>query len=65
MFIPTEIFYEKEIENYPLGKELIKKYREKNVPCTIIENHNAIEVMRKKENKAAHFPSGGYGYHPA
>ena len=51
MFIPTEIFYEKEIENYPLGKELIKKYREKNVPCTIIENHNAIEVMRKKENK--------------
>ena len=51
MFIPTEIFYEKAIENYPLGKELLERYREKNVPCTIIENHNAIEKMRKKENK--------------
>ena len=46
MFKPKEIYYEKEIENYQLGKELLEKY--KDVPKTIIENHNNIEEMRKK-----------------
>ena len=50
MFLPREIFYEKEVENYPLGKELLDRYRKKQVPCTIIQNHNAIEEMRKKQN---------------
>ena len=51
MFLPQEVFYEKDIENYELGKELLKKYREKNIKCKVIENHNNIEEMRKKENK--------------
>ena len=51
MFLPREIFYEKEIENYELGKKLLKMYKEKGVQCKQIENHNNIEEMRKKENK--------------
>ena len=49
MFIPNEIYYEKDIENYELGKFLLEKYS--NVPKFVIENHNNIELMRKKENK--------------
>lgn len=48
MFKPKAIYYEKEIENYELGKELLKKYSE--TPKIIIENHNNIEEMRKKQN---------------
>ena len=48
MFIPKAIYYEKEIEEYTLGKELLKKYE--NIPKVIIENHNNIEEMRKKQN---------------
>ena len=48
MFKPKAIFLEREIENYELGKELLEKY--KDVPKVLIENHNNIEQMRKKEN---------------
>ena len=48
MFKPKAIYYEKNIENYQLGKELLEKY--KDVPKVIIENHNNIEKMRKKQN---------------
>ena len=48
MFKPKVIFYEKEIENYELGKELLQKY--KDVEKVIIDNHNNIEEMRKKQN---------------
>ncbi len=49
MFNPKAIYYEKEILNYELGKELMEKYKE--VPKIEIENHNNIEEMRKKSNK--------------
>lgn len=49
MFKPKAIYYEKEIEQYPLGKELMEKYKE--IPKIEIQSHNAIEEMRKKENK--------------
>ncbi len=49
MFNPKAIYYEKEILNYDLGKELMEKYKE--VPKIEIENHNNIEEMRKKSNK--------------
>ena len=49
MFKPKAIYYEKEIVNYPLGKQLMEQYKE--VPKIEIENHNNIEEMRKKENK--------------
>ena len=48
MFKPKAIYYEKDIENYQLGKELLKKYND--VPKVIIESHNNIEEMRKKQN---------------
>lgn len=48
MFKPKFIYYEKEILNYPLGKELMDKY--KDTKKIEIENHNNIEEMRKKQN---------------
>lgn len=48
MFNPKTIYYEKNIENYELGKKLLEKY--KSVPKVIIENHNNIDELRKKEN---------------
>lgn len=49
MFKPKTIFYEKEIVNYELGKELMEKY--KDIPKIEIANHNNIEELRKSENK--------------
>ena len=49
MFKPKAIFYEKGIEKYPLGKELMEKYND--VPKFEIDNHNNIEEMRKKQNE--------------
>ena len=49
MFKPKAIYYEKDIINYPLGIDLMEKY--KDVPKVEIENHNNIEEMRKKSNK--------------
>lgn len=48
MFLPDQIYYEKEIEKFELGKELLKQYE--NIPKVIIQNHNNIEELRKKEN---------------
>ena len=31
MFIPDAIFYEKETENYQLGRELLKRYQNQNI----------------------------------
>lgn len=50
MFLPRAIYYEKESENYELGKELLQKYKEKGIECIEIQNHNNIEEMRKKQN---------------
>ena len=49
MFNPKSIYYEKDVLNYKLGKELMEKY--KDVSKVEIENHNNIDEMRKKENK--------------
>lgn len=51
MFLPREVFYEKDVENYELGEKLLNQYREKGIECKIIKSHNNIEEMRKKENK--------------
>lgn len=49
MFKPKNIYFEKDVINYELGKELMEKF--KDVPKIEIENHNNIEEMRKKQNK--------------
>ena len=49
MFKAQAIYFEKNIENYELGKQLKEKY--KDVPKIEIENHNNIEEMRNKQNK--------------
>lgn len=48
MFLPDQIYYEKEIEKFELGNKLLKQYE--NIPKVIIQNHNNIEELRKKEN---------------
>lgn len=51
MFIPDAIFYEEDIKEYDLGNILLERYKNQKVPMKVIENHNNIEEMRKKENK--------------
>jgi len=48
MFYPKMLYTEKGIEDYELGRKLLEKY--KNVPRTIIDNHNNIEELRTKQN---------------
>ena len=48
MFKPKAIYFEKEILEYTLGKQLMKQYE--NVEKIEIDNHNNIEEMRKKQN---------------
>lgn len=50
MFLPKEIFYEKDAWNYELGKKLLTEYKLKGIKLKEIENHNNIEELRKKEN---------------
>ena len=49
MFIPDAIFYEEKALEYELGKSLLERYKNQKVPMVIIENHNNIEEMRKKQ----------------
>ena len=49
IFKPQAIYFEKNIDDYELGKELLKKYE--NVPKFEISNHNNIEEMRAKQNR--------------
>ena len=42
-FKPKSIYFEKNISEYELGKELLKKYE--NVPKFEIQNHNNIEEI--------------------
>lgn len=49
MFKPEMIYYEEGIENYELGRELLEKY--KAIPKKIIENHNNIEEIIRKEGE--------------
>ena len=48
MFKPKELYCEQGIENYELGRILLDKY--KDIPMKIIDNHNNIEELRKKQN---------------
>jgi spore photoproduct lyase len=55
LFIPKVIYYEEAVTNYPLGNELLDRYKSIGIPCKIIENHNNIEEMRSQQNNQ--FPS--------
>lgn len=50
MFLPNAIYFEKDSEKYELGKELLARYKNLDIPMYEIENHNNIEEMRKKQN---------------
>lgn len=48
---PGSVYYEPASLQYELGERLIAKYKQSGVPCFEIENHNNIELMRKKPNQ--------------
>lgn len=50
MFLPSAIYYEENIKNYELGRNLLDRYKKENIPMHIIENHNNIFEMRSKDN---------------
>ena len=50
MFLPKEIFYEKDAWNNELGKKLLTEYKLKGIKLKEIENHNNIEELRKNPN---------------
>ena len=49
IFKPQAIYFENNINEYEVGKELLEKYAD--IPKFEIENHNNIEEMRTKQNK--------------
>ncbi len=51
LFKPLKIFYEENIRNYELGRYLLNKYEDFDIPMKVIENHNNIEELRTKDNK--------------
>lgn len=50
MFLPKAIYYEENVKNYELGRDLLDRYSMENIPMIVIDNHNNIEEMRKKQN---------------
>ena len=48
-FKPEAIYFEKNVTDFALGRELFEKFRD--IPKFEIQNHNNIEEMRKKENR--------------
>ncbi len=53
-FVPDRVFYELPIVNYPLGQELLDRYRAMGVSLTPIESHNKIPELRAR-------PEGDFG----
>lgn len=47
-FIPERIYCEPAAADYPLGRELLARYRERGVPITPIESHNRIPELRAR-----------------
>lgn len=45
--IPERVYYEEEIINYKLGRELLERYRADGVDLFKIENHNKIPELRE------------------
>ena len=50
MFKPQKIYYEPNILQYELGKELFERYSKMNIPMQEIESHNNILELRQKQN---------------
>ena len=56
MFKPQAIYYEKEIENYQLGKELLEKYKEGLIlgsACEQGELYRAIVAGESEEEEVS------------
>lgn len=50
LFLPSHVYYEEKSEQYELGKRLLDRYRELNIPTHVIDNHNNIPELRSRPN---------------
>ena len=50
MFIPKAVYYEPKSRDYEVGKILLEEYEKQGIKLIPIENHNNIEILRKKPN---------------
>lgn len=41
-FIPTRVFYEPDVLNYPLGKDLVQLFQSQLIPTTVTSSHNRV-----------------------
>ena len=55
MFLPKEIFYEKDAWNYELGKKLLTEYKLKGIKLKEIENKNNILRKKCRSNRSRKF----------
>lgn len=46
-FVPKKVYFEKEIENYSLGKTLMERYKKLGIELIEIDNHNKIPELRE------------------
>ncbi len=47
-FVPERVYFEPGILGYPLGRELLARYRQRGVPLIEIESHNRIPELRAR-----------------
>lgn len=50
-FTPLKVYYEQDILQYPLGKQLYDEYRSTGLPMVEIESHNKIPDLRDLPDK--------------
>ncbi len=48
MFVPERIYFEKGVEQYPLGRQMLDRYAGQNMEIIKIENHNMIPELRER-----------------
>lgn len=46
LFVPSAVYYEPEVLDYPRGRELLDRYSGDSVPLKEIETHNRIDELR-------------------
>jgi spore photoproduct lyase len=48
MFVPEKVYFQRGVECYPLGRELLDRYSAANIELIEIDNHNKIPELREK-----------------
>lgn len=49
-FTPDKVYFEPDIDKYPLGRELLARYTAMGIPMIPVETHNKIPELRTRPN---------------